>query len=205
MEYSTLEEIYGNHIQNNQNNIPLPKRNIKKEQDLLYGSYKNSAEERKPELAHAISPEKHKKNIQLPDLSRPEDDLASVISDNNTVVMGGNSNNNNELGPIPGYADARQFATVNEVISQGLLDETKNNKPVEDSNSMILPAIFEQILEKVNELLTRVNYNQKDDKRNPQEVYVHIGLYFVTGLFVLYLLYYVFSLGKQNIKISLIK
>lgn len=200
MEYSTLEEIYGNskpEIKTDGNNMNFPpKKDINREQNLHFGSYKESVKQNAPVMAN--------QNIQTsPSLNRrPEEDLASVISDANTVVMGGNPQN--ELGPIPGYASPSQFATVEDVITQGLLDSQKGNTPIQtpqEQNS----TIFEQILEKVNELLTRVDYNQGDEKRSTHEVYVHIGLYFLTGLFILYLLYYVFSLGKQNIKISLIK
>lgn len=202
MEYSTLDEIYGNSRQNiktDGNNMDLPpRRDINREQDFHYGSYQESARQRSPEMATQVQNE----NIRKPDLRRPEDDLASVISEANTVVIGGGKDN---IGPIPGYASPRQFATVEETITQGLVDEQLGNNPTESSQELGSSTIFEQILEKVNELLTRVDYNEGEEKRDTYEIYIHIGLYFLTGLFILYLLYYVFSLGKQNIKISLIK
>ena len=211
MNYSTLNEIYGKNgniktdldnkerVKTHPSEIK-PSRDISKEHELLYGTYKNSNISRKPEVAPAVSPDEHKKEVRLPILSHDiDDELASVSSDNNTVVIGGG-----EGGPIPGYADARQFSTVNEVIGQGLLDNHKTNKPVETTTDMY-PGILESILEKVNELLTKVDLNEQNERRTPYEIYVHIALYFITGLFIIYMLYYIFSLGQQNIKISLIR
>jgi hypothetical protein len=216
MEYSNLDEIYGNPAQiktdGNNMNIPPP-RDINKEQNFHFGSYQESAMQRNPEMANqSFSQTQKQSQIRTPDLNnrediqstirRPEEDLASVISDANTVVIGGGRDN---IGPIPGYASPRQFATIEETITKGLYEEQLDNRPVESSQEFESRSIFEQILEKMNELLTRVDYNEQEEKRGTYEILTHVGLYFLTGLFILYLLYYVFSLGKQNIKISLVK
>lgn len=207
MNYSSLNEIYGtngniktpsNHnerVKTHPSTIK-PSRDISKEQDLRYGSYQNSNESRKPELVTAVSPEKHKKEVNLPIISQDiDDDLASVSSDNHTVVIG-----DSNIGPIPGYVDARQFSTVNENIDQGSLDSHNTNE-----NNDTFTGILENILEKVNELLVKTDINEYNERRNSYEIYVHIALYFITGLFIIYMLYYIFSLGERNIKISLIR
>jgi hypothetical protein len=229
MEYSSLDEIYGGgssatNIKTNGNNMSIPKRDINKEQNFHFGAYQESAKQRSPQMANQSQRERHSDNRQEPVSAIPsspesgvnairakrEDDLASIISDTNTVVIGGGTgtstgSNPDDIGPIPGYASPRQFATINETITSGLIAEQLGSKPVERAQELETPSLFEQILEKMNELLTRVDYNEQEEKRSSYEIMVHIGLYFLTGLFILYLLYYVFSLGKQNIKISLVK
>jgi hypothetical protein len=124
-----------------------------------------------------------------------------VSSPDHTVVMGDlNEDRENEPVGISMMDENNLMSTASNFLLMGNSSRDNNTKNQEDSGGNLL----ENILSKINLVLQKVDSNT-NKQRSQTEVYVHLMLYFITGLFILYVLFYVFQLGKQEIKITLAK
>jgi hypothetical protein len=148
------------------------------------GAYKNSINDKRNELVF-----------------NSNDNNSTISSPDHTVVMGDlNEDRENEPVGISMMDENNLMSTASNFLLMGNSSRDNNTKNQEDSGGNLL----ENILSKINLVLQKVDSNT-NKQRSQTEVYVHLMLYFITGLFILYVLFYVFQLGKQEIKITLAK
>lgn len=159
------------------------------------GSYKNSMKNRKNELVY---------DSQSETSSVISKGTSVVSSPNHTVVMG-NLQEERERESVNEEPHGMNIgATAYQATNEDYLLLKNNQQKPKESEILGGSNLLESILQRVNLVLKKIN-NVSPKQRSQNEVYVHILLYFLTGLFILYVLNYVFNLGKQEIKITLAK
>jgi hypothetical protein len=161
------------------------------------------------------------------DLSEDNDiDTESVISmetgltnttNNSTVVFGENKMNNIAsnyqeikenvnymlMGNDPVLSENKKY---NENLGSYGENQRKNYEPLSPASMDIFSGtLLQKIREKIELVITKLNSDKEEERRSIWEILIHVLLYFLTGIFVIIILSYVFNLGKQNIKISLVK
>jgi hypothetical protein len=228
-EFSNLSEVYGN--DNNRSKIytpdsnPIPtrvKKNNKVEENMRYEGFRNSLkEEQKPMRGSDMFnlDERMKETIQQHKISMNQDN-ESVISmetdlststNSNTVVFGQTDVNPSmyqEINNNPNY-----MLMENELINNSMKNDyeygknerTQYEEVSKTSTDLFGGKMLNKLMEKIDMVITKLNSENEEERRSVWEMLIHVLLYFLTGVLVIIILSYVFNLGKQNIKISLVK
>lgn len=145
------------------------------------GSYKNSISDKRNELVYNSN----------------EDGNSIISSPAHTVIMGDDEKGDEPVGMMSGDDTLQSTSTNYLLMNPSREDRVLSQEDVVGGN------LLESILSKVNLVIQKIDSSNTSKYRSQTEIYVHLLLYFITGLFILYVLFYVFQLGKQEIKITL--